>query len=116
MELRPHSRPTSSPIAVRVGDARFPDDPEMAALADLFFGELPGRIDSMRRALAARDLGSVQFIAHQLRGAAGGYGFPEIGAAAGALEDLLRRGGACGSEIERCVHAIEAVQLLAAAG
>jgi HPt (histidine-containing phosphotransfer) domain-containing protein len=116
METRRHDHPAATPPSARVGEARFPDDPEMAALADLFFGELSGRIDSMRRAMGRQDLGSIQFIAHQLRGAAGGYGFPEIGAAAGSLEDLLRRGDAAADAIERGVQAIESMQLAAAAG
>jgi HPt (histidine-containing phosphotransfer) domain-containing protein len=89
------------------GAARFPDDPEMAALAELFLDELLGRIESMRRNLGVGDLGRIQFVAHQLRGAAGGYGFPEVGAAAGLLEDLLKRAPSGSREVAAAIAAIE---------
>ncbi len=79
------------PTTIRgAGTTRFPDDPEMAELAELFLEGLPSRINSIRKAWESRDLGQVRFGSHQLRGAAGGYGFPEIGEAAGLVEDLLR--------------------------
>lgn len=62
----------------------------MAELAELFLDGLEARIASMRNAWDRGDLSAIRFAAHQLRGAAGGYGFPEIGDAAGCLEDLLR--------------------------
>lgn len=73
-----------------IGRARFPDDPEMAELAELFLAQLAVRLEAMRRAWSEGDLAGVRFVSHQLRGAAGGYGFPEVGTAAGAIEDLLR--------------------------
>lgn len=79
----------------------------MAALAELFLGELLGRVESMRMDLDGGDLGRIQFAAHQLRGAAGGYGFPEVGAAAGLLEDLLRHGPSSPREIAAAIAAIE---------
>jgi HPt (histidine-containing phosphotransfer) domain-containing protein len=72
----------------------------MAELADLFFGELPQRIRSMRAALREGDEGGIRFLAHQLRGAAGGYGFPEVGEHAGAIEDQLLAGAMRPGEIE----------------
>ncbi|MGA1044885.1 MAG: Hpt domain-containing protein [Phycisphaerales bacterium] len=62
----------------------------MAELAELFLEGLPSRITAIRKAWESRDLGQVRVGSHQLRGAAGGYGFPEIGEAAGLVEDLLR--------------------------
>lgn len=73
-----------------IGRVRFPDDPEMAELAELFLAQLVVRLEAMHAAWSQGDLAGVRFISHQLRGAAGGYGFPEVGAAAGAIEDLLR--------------------------
>jgi HPt (histidine-containing phosphotransfer) domain-containing protein len=79
------------PTTIRgAGASRFPDDPEMAELAELFLEGLSSRIAAIRKAWESRDLGQVRFGSHQLRGAAGGYGFPEIGEAAGLVEDLLR--------------------------
>lgn len=87
------------PTSIRAaGAARFPDDPEMAELAELFLGGLAARLATIRRAWEAGDLAQVRFGSHQLRGAAGGYGFPEIGEAAGLVEDLLRGAESAGFE------------------
>ncbi len=62
------------------------DDADMCELVTLFVDEIPQRISAIEAALAAYDLQSLQRLAHQLKGAAAGYGFPAIGAAAGAVE------------------------------
>ena len=64
----------------------FEDDPDLRDLVVLFVDELGGRVDSIRAAFDARDLAGLQNISHQLKGAAGGYGFDPIGDAAGRLE------------------------------
>lgn len=85
----------------------------MAALAEMFLEQLGVRIRELREACVRGDLDTVRFGTHQLRGAAGGYGFPEIGRAAGEIEDLLRRGFddriEGGSEIARRLHGLETV-------
>src|SRR5262249_9539441 len=68
----------------------FANDPEMAQLVQLFVSELPGRIDALAAAWAERRTTDLTRLAHQLKGAGGGYGFPAIGHAAGALEAGLR--------------------------
>lgn len=87
----------------------------MAELAEIFLGQLPVRIDAMRHAWQEGDLTALRFGAHQLRGAAGGYGFPEVGLAAGSLEDLLRVVGqdrerieSALAEVERCWRSVAA--------
>lgn len=96
-----------------IARARFPDDPEMAALAEMFLEQLEVRIRELREACRRGDLETVRFGTHQLRGAAGGYGFPEIGRAAGEIEDLLRAASddsaAGGSEISRRLEGLESV-------
>ena len=62
------------------------DDPELGTVLATFVGRLPERVAAMEEALAARDLKSLAVLAHQLRGVAGGYGFPSITEAATALE------------------------------
>lgn len=66
------------------------NDPDMAELVDLFTSEMPDRLRQVRTAWETSDLTTVQRLAHQLRGAACGYGFPALGKVAGALEDSLR--------------------------
>ena len=70
--------------------SEFATDPEMADLVQLFLGELPQRISAMETAWRERRVQSLARIAHQLKGAGSGYGFPTIGTAAGSLEDRLR--------------------------
>lgn len=64
----------------------FAGDPEMRELIGYFVEELPKRTHALEEAWKSADLGSLRRIAHQLKGAAGGYGFDTIGQAAGELE------------------------------
>ena len=61
-------------------------DAGIAHLLDGFVGRLPERLGAMERALGTRDLEVLADLAHQLKGAASGYGFPAITEAAGELE------------------------------
>ncbi|MDB5100544.1 MAG: Hpt domain protein [Cyanobacteria bacterium RYN_339] len=70
----------------------FADDPDMAELVPIFVGMLPDRMAAMRASLAAGDLDALRVTAHQLKGAAGGYGFAPIGHAAATLEAALIAG------------------------
>lgn len=58
----------------------------MAELVDMFVDELPTRVEAVRRALRDREWSRLKSIAHQLKGAAPGYGFDEIGDAAHTVE------------------------------
>jgi chemotaxis protein histidine kinase CheA len=62
------------------------DDPEMGALVEQFLLALGDRADTALRAHAVQDFVSLARIAHQLKGAAGGYGFSPIGDAAMHVE------------------------------
>ncbi len=68
----------------------FRDDPEMSELIELFVAELPERMRSLQEMFASGDLAGVRRMAHQLKGASGGYGFAPIGARAAELESALR--------------------------
>ena len=68
------------------------DDPDMLELVDLFVGELPDRIQAIAAALETHDTDSVTRLAHQLKGAGGGYGYPKITEDAAALERAARDG------------------------
>jgi HPt (histidine-containing phosphotransfer) domain-containing protein len=78
----------------------FAADPDMIEIVREFALELPGRADTLECLLAARRLDEMRVMAHQLKGAGGGYGFPEITQVAGALESALQDGLAP-AEIER---------------
>jgi HPt (histidine-containing phosphotransfer) domain-containing protein len=64
----------------------FAHDPDMQDLIVAFVNELPARISRIGRDIERADRQAVQRLAHQLKGAAGGYGFHSITEAAAALE------------------------------
>lgn len=51
-----------------------------------FLAVLPRRIEQIEDLLKAADFQQVAHLAHQLKGAGGGYGFPGLSARAAALE------------------------------
>lgn len=53
-------------------------DEDFLELVELFVSELPGRVEAMRQAIEDNDWDALKRLAHQLKGAAGGYGFPTI--------------------------------------
>src|SRR5262245_35700326 len=70
--------------------SQFANDPEMAELVQFFVTELPARIEAMNTAWAGRNVDYLTRLAHQLKGASAGYGFPSIRSAAAAPERRLR--------------------------
>jgi HPt (histidine-containing phosphotransfer) domain-containing protein len=79
-----HESPRREPIL-----SEFAADPGMQDLLTLFVSELPERLTAIRDAWDQSDLESIRRIAHQLKGASGGYGFGAIGTAAARLEASL---------------------------
>lgn len=61
-------------------------DTELADILEIFVAELPKRMRSVEEALNTSDYALVGRLAHQLKGSAGGYGFPVISEVAGILE------------------------------
>ena len=66
---------------------------DLADLVEEFVDALPARVATIQAAIDDADLAALASIAHQLKGSAGGYGFPSITAAAGVVE-LGARGAA----------------------
>lgn len=67
---------------------------EFAALRSEFTAKLPGKLQELEAAvrLAKYDRESIEIargLAHRLRGSSGSYGHPDLGEAAGHVEDLL---------------------------
>ncbi|MSR29491.1 MAG: Hpt domain-containing protein [Phycisphaerales bacterium] len=62
------------------------DDPEIQEIVVAFVAEMPSRIEQANRAFMRGDLLRLHFWAHQLKGGASGYGFPEISRRAAELE------------------------------
>ena len=70
--------------------SQFANDKDMAELVEFFVDELQERIGALSEAWESGDRTRLKSLAHQLKGAAGGYGFPSITRSAAALEAVLR--------------------------
>jgi len=70
--------------------SRLSDDPELLSLVEIFAGELESRVASLERAAREGDIETLRRLAHQLKGASAGYGFPGLGLTAGRVEEHLR--------------------------
>lgn len=66
-------------------------DPDLAELVDLFIAELPERLAQLHHLLEAGNLVDLARFAHQLKGAGGSYGFPQVTPVAADLERLARQ-------------------------
>ncbi|MDB5213579.1 MAG: luxQ 3, partial [Myxococcaceae bacterium] len=89
--------PLSAPLAAAESGSRLivselADDEEMTALVERFTTNLPQQAQRLEDAADANDRETIRRLAHQLKGAAGGYGFPSITTAAARLEQLAREG------------------------
>jgi len=78
---RPDAAALDSPLY-----SDFADDADMQPIISEFVDELADRVRTLQDAADHNDLGALQTIAHQLKGAAGGYGFGPITDAARHLE------------------------------
>jgi diguanylate cyclase (GGDEF)-like protein len=66
------------------------DDAELSELVKGFVAGLPAQLTALRAAVEKDDREQLLRLLHQMKGAAGGYGFPSISEAARALERALR--------------------------
>ena len=64
----------------------------MAELVELFVDEMPDRIQNFTILLEQAEWEELCRAAHQLKGAAGSYGFDAISPVAAAVEDKIRAG------------------------
>lgn len=71
----------------------FGDDPDLGELVEMFVDEMASRVENFLKAFREKDWEGLQRMAHQLKGAAGSYGFAQITSVAGQLEDVLRGSG-----------------------
>ena len=70
--------------------SQFADDPDMIDIIDEFVRRLGGTIATMRQALANNHHEELRRLAHQLKGAGSGYGYPCLTEAARALEEAAK--------------------------
>jgi histidine phosphotransfer protein HptB len=70
--------------------SRLADDPDLREIVDMFVEEMPGRVATLLDQLHAADWDGLRRTAHQLKGAAGSYGFDVISPCAGKVESAVR--------------------------
>jgi len=66
------------------------NDPEDVELIEMFLEDLPSRIETLNQTASAGDFSQMNRLAHQLKGAAPGFGFDPIGSTAAILEERLK--------------------------
>lgn len=66
------------------------DDPELAEIVEMFVEELPERISMMLKSFENSDWEGLRRTAHQLKGAAGSYGFQPITELSARLERTVK--------------------------
>lgn len=79
-------QPSVQPIV-----SQFADDPDMQEIITMFVQEMPERVEQLQQSWRASEFDLVKRMAHQLKGAGGGYGYPELGNVAGQLENSLNQ-------------------------
>lgn len=96
--------------------SEYADDPDMVEIIGLFVHGLKDRITDISRAFDDRNFTTVSGIAHQLKGAAGGYGYPQLSELAFEVEQLAKHNApddqllsAMKRLIEQCRRAIAGV-------
>ncbi len=94
----------------------YENDPDMGDIVVLFVQEMPERIGDLRDALEAMDYEAVQTIAHQLKGAAGGYGFEQLGDIAAVTERTLQSISSTSSYLDHGAVVAAVTPLLSACG
>ena len=84
------SLPTPGNVSLEPLKSEFAGDEEMMELVEFFVSDLREKIEAINEAWQSEDGTRLRRLAHQLKGAGGGYGFPTITEAAGDLEhDLI---------------------------
>ena len=70
--------------------SQFANDSDLAGILDEFVAALPGKVRAMRQALAGNGMPELARMAHQLKGAGGGYGYPSLTDCARTLEEAAK--------------------------
>ena len=117
----PHVDPAPETEAILLSDLA--DDPDMLELIQSFLVQLEARVEVFEQLRQPGDRTVLASKAHQLKGAAGGYGYMSISTAAREVERFAASGGTqreCDAAVDelvaRCRAAIRGGQATAAAG
>ncbi len=82
----------------------FADDEDFAELIEFFVEAIPERIESLRQGQQEQNWDQMKTVAHQLKGAGGGYGFEELSVHAAHLEQVCKQ-----NDIDSLEGALEAL-------
>jgi CheY-like chemotaxis protein len=110
-ELREDRRPVD-PESRRVLHSELRDDPEFAELVEVFVAGLPATLSRIDDAFRAGDLLDLARVAHQIKGAAGGYGYPLISDLARTVEQHAKDRATADGAFDPGSELSEAVALL----
>jgi len=88
----------------------YENDPDMLEIVREFAAELPARANELEGTLSAGDMKTLKTLAHQLKGAGGGYGFDAITQTAASLEHALKEGTTEAVIKERCALLCETLR------
>ncbi len=69
----------------------FGNDPDLSEIVGMFVEEMPARIDNLLARLQASDWEGLERAVHQLKGAAGSYGFDQLTPSAARAERAVRQ-------------------------
>ena len=67
------------------------EDPDLAEIVAMFVDEMPERVENILNCLQSEDWDGLRRASHQLKGAAGSYGFAPITPCAGILEAAVKQ-------------------------
>ena len=67
------------------------DDPDLYEIVKMFVDEMPSRVEQLVSEFQSKNWHGLKQTTHQLKGAAGSYGFAEVTPAAGKLEQNLKQ-------------------------
>lgn len=93
----------------------FGDDEDLAELVEMFVDEIPDRVQSMLDSAEVSDWEQLGRIAHQMKGAAGSYGYGEVTNVAAVLEHACRN-NASAETIQRALQELVTMCLRMRAG
>ena len=81
---------TIEPQSVEAVYSEFAGDPDFRELLEMFVATIPEKQTALREHFAAGRIEQLRIMAHQMKGAGGGYGFGGLSTRAAALEEACR--------------------------
>ncbi len=100
-----HTEPIYSNLAL---------DEDLRDIVILFVEEMPDRIKKIESQFQSADWHALERTVHQLKGAAGSYGFPKLSPAAAVVEDLIKAGASAEQVGEGVANLVALCRLITA--